>query len=562
MKYLIIRFIARFIFFLSLSSILSAQEALKSFEEEYYDSLALQGLTKRPALNYRTFSDSVWNIEESAEHPWKKQNLGIFHPLSGDFRIRVYGPELFMSANTAAPYGQNDGVLWQGRGFNTLLKIGVRLEGYGIEFSILPHFAFSQNLRFDYTPPNDHYINPANYGEEEKKYFNKAEKYGYYGVFGIDAPQRFGDEPFFDWDFGDSEIRYTWRRLTIGFGTQAIWLGPAYLNPILHSNNAPSYPKFDIGLRRQKVMIPKHGWNLGEVEARFWVGRLSESDYFDNDSSNDHNLITGVAFAYSFPSYLSGLTIGFNRIMLSKWETMNYGSLFYLLWPYMGSNFGKDENDQRVSIIIDYLLPAAGINVYFEWGRNDYSPNMNYLLRYPFHTQGYTFGIKKTLPFINNLIGEILLEITNLECSQDYDRLLPWYSTFYSHHIITQGHTNRGQWLGAGIGTGGNSQYLGFKLYFPKGYGALFIQRRNPDLDYTWYIDSKRYENTLEAETNIRAFLDFGVSGLYYIIPNLSISGSLVFRDEHNPLNKSSPSSSASEHRFNLYLAASVKYSY
>lgn len=77
-------------------------------------------------------------------------------------------------------------------------------------------------------------------------------------------------------------------------------------------------------------------------------------------------------------------------------------------------------------------------------------------------------GIKKTLPVISNLKGEMLLEITNLECSQDYDRVISWYSTFYAHHIITQGHTNRGQWLGAGIGTGENSQYLGFKLYFPK----------------------------------------------------------------------------------------------
>jgi hypothetical protein len=71
----------------------------------------------------------------------------------------------------------------------------------------------------------------------------------------------------------------------------------------------------------------------------------------------------------------------------------------------------------------------------------------------------------------------------------DYDRLIGWSSTFYAHHIVTQGYTNQGQWLGTGIGTGGNSQYLGFKLYFLKGYGQFFIQRRNPDLDYSWYID-------------------------------------------------------------------------
>jgi len=533
-------------FLLLFPVLLPAQEALKSAEEEYYDFLALQGLTERPALNYRTLSDSKWNIDDTAEHPWQEQNLGVFYPLFGDFRLRAYGPELFMSGNTAAPYGQNDGVLWQGRGFNALFKGGVRLEGCGLELTLLPHFAFSQNAEFDYTPPSYH-------GEN---YTDKAEKYGYYGVYGIDAPQRFGDEPFFDWDFGDSEIRYTWKTLTVGFGTQAIWLGPAQLNPIIHSNNAASYPKLDIGLRRQSITIPRLNWYIGDIEFRAWWGYLSESDYFDNDDSNNHNLITGVAIAYSFPSFLKGLTIGINRIMLSKWDDMNYGAVFTLLWPFMDytQGFGEDENDQRASVIIDYLLPLAGINIYFEWGRNDFSPNMDFVIRYPFHTTVYTFGVKKTVPVKNTLKGEILLEITNLECSQDYDRVIPWYATFYAHHIITQGHTNRGQWLGAGIGTGGNSQYLGFKLYFPKGYGNLFIQRRNPDLDYTWYMD--------RSEVNIRAFLDFGISGLYFFTPNLSILSSFVFRDEHNPLNQSDSSLFFSEHRYNIYLSALIKYTF
>jgi hypothetical protein len=522
-------------------AILPAQEALKSAEEEYYDFLSLQGLTERPSLNYRTLSDSAWAVDENAIHPWQGQNLGTWRNLFGDVRMRVYGPELFMSGNTAAPYGQNDGVLWQGRGFNALFKGGVRFEGYGVELTLLPHFAFSQNVAFDYIKPN----------YSEGKYANRAGEYGYYGGRFVDAPQRFGDKPFFDWDFGDSEIRYTWKTLTVGFGTQAIWLGPAQINPIIHSNNAPAYPKLDIGMRRQSITIPWVNWYIGDIEFRAWWGYLSESDYFDNDSSNDHNLITGLSLAYSFPSLLKGLTIGFNRIMLSKWDAMNAGAIFTLLWPRMrGQGFGDDECDQRGSITLDYLLPIAGINVYLEWGRNDYSPDTGYVIRYPFHTEGYTLGIRKSLPFMSKLKGEILLEITKLECSQDYDRLTSGYATFYSHGIITQGHTNRGQWFGAGIGTGGNSQYLGFKLYFPKGYGNIFFQRRNPDLDYTWYIDRK--------EGDIRAFLDFGISGLYNIMPNLSLYNAFVFRDEHNPVNKRD----ISDYRYNVYLATSLKYSF
>jgi hypothetical protein len=141
-------------------------------------------------------------------------------------------------------------------------------------------------------------------------------------------------------------------------------------------------------------------------------------------------------------------------------------------------------------------------------------------------------------------------------------------TTFYAHHIITQGYTNQGQWLGAGIGTGGNSQYLGFKLYYPKGYGHIFVQRSNPDLDYTWFIDSKKYPNgnadNFAAVRNMRAFLDIGISTTYSVIRNLRLSGSIVFRDEHNPQNEgevlSNQKSDKSLHRYNIYISFGLAY--
>jgi hypothetical protein len=537
--------------------LLSSQEALKSVEEDYYDFLALQELAERPTLNYRTLSDSVWTVEENTAHPWQKQNLGTpQYFLDRRLKLKIYGPELFNSVNTAAPYGQNDGALWQGRGYNGNLTGGFRLEAFGIEATFKPQLAFSQNVVFDYIQ-TESYPDP--------KYDGKADNYGYYGIPGIDAPQRFGDEPFFTFDWGDSEIRYSWKTLTLGFGTQAIWLGPAQLNPIIHSNNAASYPKLDIGIRKQAMTLPWLNWYIGDIEARAWWGYLSESDYFDNDSSNDHNLITGLSIAYQFP-FLKNLSIGLNRIMLSKWDDLSLGPLLTLLWPFMEQSAGDDENDQRASIIIDYLIPNAGLNIYLEWAKNDYSSSLDHVLRYPFHTVAYTFGIKKVVSINNFFSGELLLELTDLECSQDYERLNTWYSTFYAHHIITQGHTNGGQWLGAGMGTGGNSQYLGFRLYFGKGYSSIFIQRRNPDLDYTWYIDSKKYDTINfpgTAEGNIRLFLDFGISGLFHITNNLSAGGTVVIRDERNPLNKSkSLTNHKSVHRYNVNISAFIKYSF
>jgi hypothetical protein len=506
-------------FFLLFPAILPAQEAIKSIEEEYYNFLALQGLTERPTLNYRTFSDSVWKIDEEANHPWQDNNLWTFHPLFGDFRMRVYGPELFLSGNTTSPYGLNDGLLWQGRGFNSLFKGGVRFEGYGVELTLLPHFAFSQNINFT--------IMPSAY-ESEYGYI-----WGYEYNIGVDAPQRFGNKPFFDWDLGDSEIRYTWKTLTVGFGTQAIWLGPAYRNSILHSNNAPAYPKLDIGLRRQKVVIPWINWYAGDIEVRLWVGQLSESKYFDNDTSNDKNLISGLAFAYS-PSFLPGFTVFFNQTYTAKWVPESFFTLVDLFLPFHDEG-GKDEWDIHAGAGFDYFLPQASINFYAEVYYNDTpAPGILSFISNFSHTISFTLGFKKGISINKNknIYGELIFEYTHLEMSTFASQYL-WANTFYMHHIITQGYTNRGQWIGAGIGTGGNSQFLSFNIIYPKGFFQFIISRYNPDNDflirhttpYPAYPDTP-IENAFWTNKTI---LELGVKTFFSSSKYLNLLGGIFF---------------------------------
>jgi hypothetical protein len=508
------------LFRLFLPEILAAQEALKSSEEEYYDFLALQGLSERPYLNYRTLSDSVWSVADDAVHPWQGLNLGTKRHLFGDVYLRIYGPESFTSYNTAAPYGQNDGALWQGRGFNASLTGGVRLEGYGVELTFKPQIAFSQNAAFDIMKPE---MAGSNYA-------GKGDTYGYFWGT-VDAPQRFGDAPFSIYDWGDSEVRYTWKTLTVGFGTQAIWLGPAYLNPILHSNNAPTYPKFDIGLRRQPVTIPWVNWYIGDVEARLWVGYLSESEYFDNDDANDHNMFHGLSLAYA-PSFLPGLTLSVNRVCLVPWEWEN---LKYI-WP-------KDDNtieDQKASLDASWVFPQVGFEVYGELGVDDFVGGgfIGYI-RYPFHTMLYTVGVKKTINIKHdrNIYGIISFEWNSMEMSQDYQYM--WRYSPYFHGGIKQGYTNQGQWLGMGSGWGGNSQYIEFRIYYPHGNSSLFIHRNNPDNNffYSEMIEKKATETEYGANYfwSWKANLIVGMTTDYFIMNNLKLGGMIAYNMIMNP---------------------------
>lgn len=505
---------------LSVFSAAFAQEALKSTEEEYYDFLSLTGQAERPTLNYRTLSDSEWQITDE-NHLWKDNNLGTKRTLyesdstetnwftagiDRSVKLKLYGPEWFNSYNTKAPYGQNDGALWQGKGYNTSLTAGARLEAFGFEATFKPQVSWSQNREFDYMP--------GVYGSE----------YSYFWKGNIDLVQRYGDSSFWTFDWGDTEIRYSWNNFTVGFGFQSPWLGPAFLNPMLGSNNAGTYPKFDIGLRKTKVYMPYTDWYLGEIEGRAWLGYLTESDYFDNDSTNNHRQLTGFSVAYS-PSILPEFTISINKISLARWDEK---SAKYLN-PLYDSN---EVEDQKASFGADLLFPAVGFEVYGELGVDDYNARG---FANPFHTAIYTVGAKKELSFFRrfqkfNIRPEIIFEWSNFEMSQDFQ--LQWnYMGYYSHSLIAQGYTQRGQILGAGSGYFGNSQYIALRTHFSKGNVTLFLHYNRPDTNYLnnfgvntkyedWQKEGKKQHDQWAQYKSMRTY---GINIQYFLTQSLLI---------------------------------------
>ena len=518
---------------------LFSQESLKSTEEEYYDFLSLTGIVDRPTLGYRTLSDSVWifnHIEsfeenedgtftkvripgqESSGNIWKNNNLGSWKTLwqpeniSSNFFMRglkqglflkIYGPEWFNSYNSAAPYGQNDGALWQGKGYNTALTGGLRLEGYGFELTFKPQLSFSQNLEFEYLP--------GVCGSE----------YSYFTQNGgsIDLVQRYGNTSFWNYDWGDSELRWTWNTFTIGFGSQNPWLGPAWLNPMLGSNNAAGYPKFDIGLRKTQVIIPGLDWNLGYIEGRLWVGKLSQSDYFNIPSYPFDTMITAMSASYS-PSFIPRLSVGLNRIFLTRWNKNNLKYSLRLFTASKANDVYGDGEDQKISIFADWYFPNAGFEIYIEYGLDDFS---TYPLQNFFHTGIYTVGIKQKLP--HN--GELIVELNNFEMSQDFQLQWP-YGGYYTHGKILTGYTNKGQSLGAGTGLFGNSQYFGYTIHYPKGNSTFFIHRFCPNNNYVYNMavttNASKPSSIWEIYwANFEAYISFGTDSTFYISKDFSI---------------------------------------
>jgi hypothetical protein len=70
---------------------------------------------------------------------------------------------------------------------------------------------------------------------------------------------------------------------------------------------------------------------------------------------------------------------------------------------------------------------------------------------------------------------------------------------------VRQGYTHRGQLLGAWIGPGGDSQYLGVDLFSPNGSSGLFLERvrRNDAVFYTRFRGA-RFNHDAEVTAGLR----------------------------------------------------------
>lgn len=477
---------------------------VKSIEEDYADYLVLIGALERPTMGYRTLSDNVYTILDPSKSIWTAKE---------DSPWQFYGPDFFTSYNSAYPYGQNDGALWQGKGFNAQLKGGASYHQYGLTVVLKPELDFSQNLAFDLM-----------------KSANSYSSYAYYWS-NLDLPQRFGDKPFFTFDWGDSEVRYSYKTLTIGAGTQALWIGPAYLNSIIHSNNAPTYPKIDFGFRKTKCVLPWLGWDIGYMELRFWTGFLGYSDYYKDGYSDKRFMISGMAFSYA-PSFVDGLTFGFDTTFT---DTMEWASVPNML-PFIPQLDGNKTEDGEMVLSADWLFPKVGFEVYGEIGVDDYVCGNWFTgsLRYPFHTMVYNVGMKKSIGK-GSFHGELIFEWSNMEMSQDSQT--QWAYMFYSHGEYS--HTNKGQLLGAGSGYSGSSQYLALKAFHPKGVCTLFIQRENPDNDYIYAQmvgqGATTVENQGTSSTEYQYFSSFkanfviGLESSYFVGNHCIVTGGVVY---------------------------------
>lgn len=430
----------------------------------------------RPVWNH--IYDSYMDDAAGRDGWWNRKLTQMEEPVDESFKVGLFEPVLQSTFNSRLPFGENNAAAWYGRGITTDIQGGAYITSDYLTLTLRPQIVFQQNMDFE----NPRFL----FTDREGNLQYLAEGIG----TRVDNPYRFGPDPFWTSHPGQSSVRVHYKNLETGFSTEPLWWGGAVHYPLMMSNNAPGVPHLFIG-SRGPIHIP---W-VGKFEFRWMGGWPEDSPYFDAPEQFSHQRFLNSANLSWSPHLFPGLYIGLSRTFLMHIpEGLSWGDVGKIFELGRTSSTPDDETfvDQSASIYFRWLFPKAHAEIYGEFFREDHSFDFRDFLMQPHHNSAFSFGFQKlfyTTLTPNIDFVKVNLEVTSLNPSRLDE--IRWQTYFYTHSRIRQGQTNEGQILGAAIGPGSSSIYLGVDGYKGDFKGGLFIQRwvDNDHFHYRWNLD-------------------------------------------------------------------------
>ena len=428
--------------------------------EQYLRLLQTLGEVAPHQWSVRTFGPAeVARLRPTGRrHPW-----GDRYDFGAVEGVRLVRPDVAVVGNSSVPYGYNDGAVWAGRGVTVAGRVGVAGRFGPLSATIAPEFFHAQNADFD--------LHPASRPGDQR--------FAYPGYSNsIDLPQRFGTGGYGRLTPGQSTVRLDLGGVTAGVSTANQHWGPVWDQPLLLGNNAEGFPHAFLGTSR-----PVDLW-IGRVHGRAVWGELRPSAYVAGVERR-RRWMTGLVATFS-PRGLPGLEVGGGRFFHQVWPSGGVG-LDDLLWPFQSllkeglagdGTDGTDPDNQLASVFGRWMIPSAGVEVYGEYAREDHNWNLRDLALEPDHNSGFVVGMARawrpSADRVLSLRAEVLdTRVTHLARVRSQTPL-------YRHSRMREGHTHRGQILGAAAGFGGAHARLALDLYHPRGRwgGALVRSRR------------------------------------------------------------------------------------
>lgn len=420
------------------------------------------------------------------------------------------------------PFDWNDGSMIPASGYQAQLSAGLYTRVGALEIQLHPEFVAAGNKEFKGFPQS--YPDWAWY-EYHARYLNS-----------VDAPERFGNKTYYSLFPGQSFMKLRAGPVSVGISTENLWWGPARRNSLLMSNTAPGMLHLTIHTNKP-VKTP-----IGSFEGQLLSARLDASGYppvtvkrgYTSVKPDDWRYLSGAVLTWQ-PRWVKGLFLGFDRVFMNYSENLGSSLSAYipLLSPFEKNKTGAGNaedalaREQLGSIFGRWLWQEEAFEFYFEYGRNDHAINTRDLEIEPEHSNAYTVGISKVFPVRSKRWRSLAInaEVTRLSApGTSMVRELP---SWYKHYQVVDGYTQRGQWLGAGIGSGSDGVTFSADLSHERESVRIRFEVVNPNLDI--YRSIFRYSGS-DSKWSDRAL---SVAG-YKKFNRLGVSADIKFISSQN----------------------------
>jgi len=407
-------------------------------------------------------------------HPWASR-YSLQRDSTRGFRYNAVRPTVGFNYNTSYPFGRNDGIAWMGKGLTSSFQIGVAARWGPISATLAPVAFRAENSEFEL----------FDNGQVGRLHFNDGQF-----PFVIDKPQRFGATPYSRVDLGESTLRVDLAGLAAGISTASQWWGPANDFPYIIGNNSGGFPHFFMGTSKpaNAAIVKVHG--------RLVYGMLDQSAY---------SPVSGPDYFVSFfqtgkRRFVAGL-VGVLQVKGAPGLEFGGARFFHAANPEGGisrhnlalpvQNFFKrglkNEGDtvagddtslrenQLASVFFRWAPPGSGFDIYGEYGREDFSADLRDLFLEPEHSAVTSLGFRKAW-MTRGVLNAVRAEGFSYQASAG--SRTRGEGQIYLHGTLLQGHTNRGQLLGAGAGAGsGSAQTVAYDRFSNRGRLTAFFSR-------------------------------------------------------------------------------------
>ena len=294
---------------------------------------------------------------------------------------------------------------------------------------------------------------------------------------------------------------WTWGRA--GFGSTGSVSQPVFRRqtrvagrrnnfPYTLGNNAAGFPHVFFGTAK-----PANIW-IAKLHTRVFYGQLDQSpyssvtgpDYYSSVFQPGKKRFMAGLVGILQPRGVSGLEIGGTRFFHATTDELGYSfSRANLELPFqgfykvglpfqsdtavLGGQQGLKEN-QLASVFLRWA-PGRGLDVYGEYGREDHSLNKRDLILLPDHSASLNIGFRKVW-VSPRAMRAVRGEVFTYEASPGTRSGAEGQT--YLHGVLRQGHTQRGQMLGANVGPGsGSAQIMAFDHFNTEGRTTVFLSR-------------------------------------------------------------------------------------